>query len=774
MKNYLALAGIHARHSRQQSRMVILCIVLAVFLVTSVFSMADFERMHMTDKLIKDNGNWHISLNNVPFEEAERVLSEADVRAACRYDTFNYNLDKGCYLNGHPVCVIGTDQSFTDSIFADMLEEGHFPQNDSEIILSMNAKAIFACEVGDVVTVDMPEEDGTYTVCGFVSNNSDILAADVVIAVLDYPAFDSLAEANHQTREPQYYIQFRQSMTIKKTIAKLKSSHGWTNDDVSENSALLGITGMSTSTYIVGLYGVAAVLVVMVVLAGVFMISGSLNSNVAERTQFFGMIRCIGASKKQVRRIVRKEALSWLRFAIPIGIGASILACWGVCAWMAYGIGGEWEGMPVGKISLIGIAAGILVGYITVLLSANAPARKAAKVSPVEAVSGSSNREYTGKAFRNGGLPVAVSMGVHHTTSGKKNLLLMTGSFALSIILFLCFSVMITWVDNALTTNKPYAPDLSIYYEDYSENMSEEFAADLRKIDGVKYAYGRMHCHSDITTDADFDKLDLISYDDIQFEWAKKDLVRGDLSQVQDGLGGVMIVYDKDDPIELGTTVKLKGKTLTVQALLSDSPFGTDGDPAVICSEETFESIYGKSGYAVIEMQLDKSGGDETVAAIRSYLSKGMLLSDRREAKTESNSTYLAFTCMVYGFLTLIAMIAVVNIMNSISMSVTARRRQYGMMRAIGLDKKQLSKMVYAESVTYGIFGCAAGCLIGLPLHHWFFSKAITHYWGITWSIPIGSLAIIIAIVMGSAVLAATIPIKRLSEQSIIMTLNEA
>lgn len=212
MKNYLALAGIHAKHSRQQSRMVILCIVLAVFLVTSVFSMADFERMHMTDKLIKDNGNWHISLNNVPFEEAERVLSEADVRAACRYDTFNYNLDKGCYLNGHPVCVIGTDQSFTDSIFADMLEEGHFPQNDSEIILSMNAKAIFACEVGDVVTVDMPEEDGTYTVCGFVSNNSDILAADVVIAVLDYPAFDSLAEANHHTREPQYYIQFRQSI----------------------------------------------------------------------------------------------------------------------------------------------------------------------------------------------------------------------------------------------------------------------------------------------------------------------------------------------------------------------------------------------------------------------------------------------------------------------------------------------------------------------------------------------------------------------------------
>ena len=754
--------------------MVILCIVLAVFLVTSVFSMADFERMHMTDKLIRDHGNWHIVLNHVPFEEAEQVWNEAFVKAACRYDTFNYNLDKGCYLNGHPVCVIGTDRSFTESIFADMLEEGHFPQKDSEILLSMNAKTYFACEVGDAVTVEMPEKDGVYTVCGFVSNTSDILAADTVIAVLDYPTFDALAEANHQAREPQYYIQFRQSMTIKRTIAELKASHGWTKDNVGENTALLGITGMSTSNYIVGLYGVAAVLVVMVVLAGVFMISGSLNSNVAERTQFFGMIRCIGASKRQVRRIVRREALSWLRFAIPIGAGASVLACWGVCAWLAYGIGGEWEGMPVGKLSLLGIAAGILVGYITVLLSANAPARRAARVSPVEAVSGNSKREYTGKAFRNGGLPLAVSMGVHHTTSGKKNLVLMTGSFALSIILFLCFSVMITWVDNALTTNKPYSPDLSISYGGYAEGMSKEFAADLRRIDGVKYAYGRMHCCTDVTTDADFDRIDLISYDDIQFKWAKKELLRGDISQVQDGLCGVMIVYGKDDPIELGTAMTLGGETLTVQALLSNSPFGTGGDPIVICSEKTFESICGESDYAVIEMQLDQSGGDETVAEVRAKLSKGMLLSDRRAAKTEANSTYLAFTCMVYGFLTLIVMIALVNIINSISMSVTARRRQYGMMRAIGLDKKQLSKMVYAESVTYGLFGCAAGCLIGLPLHHWFFRNIITHYWGIAWRVPVGSLTIILVIILGSAVLAARIPIQRLSEQSVIATLNEA
>lgn len=68
------------------------------------------------------------------------------------------------------------------------------------------------------------------------------------------------------------------------------------------------------------IYGIAAVLFVLVLLAGILMISGSMNSNVAQRTKFFGMMRCIGASSQQIIRFVRLEALNWCKIAIPLGL----------------------------------------------------------------------------------------------------------------------------------------------------------------------------------------------------------------------------------------------------------------------------------------------------------------------------------------------------------------------------------------------------------------------------------------------------------------------
>ena len=83
----------------------------------------------------------------------------------------------------------------------------------------------------------------------------------------------------------------------------------------------------------------AAVLFVLVLLAGVLMISGSMNSNLAQRTQFFGMMRCIGMSKRQVIRFVRLEALNWCRTAVPIGLVLGTLASWTICAALRYGTG---------------------------------------------------------------------------------------------------------------------------------------------------------------------------------------------------------------------------------------------------------------------------------------------------------------------------------------------------------------------------------------------------------------------------------------------------
>lgn len=81
------------------------------------------------------------------------------------------------------------------------------------------------------------------------------------------------------------------------------------------------------------------------------MISSSLNSNVSQRMEFFGLLRCLGATRHQVLRFVRREALQWCITAMPIGIGLSIVVVWGLCAVMRQ-LSTVWFGyMPIWGIS---------------------------------------------------------------------------------------------------------------------------------------------------------------------------------------------------------------------------------------------------------------------------------------------------------------------------------------------------------------------------------------------------------------------------------------
>ncbi len=777
MKSYLSLVPLCARVRRRQNRMTVLCILIAVLLVTAIFSMADMAIRMETARVIEEHGHWHAMLKSLPEETADALTASPEVKAFARYDGLNFALAQDYTVDGKPCVVVGGDKAILTEIYDD-LAEGHFPEARDEILLSRRAKTMLSVAVGDKITLHTPVGNFVYTISGFGADVTISTDANVVGAVLDWDAFVQLADAQGETPAPVWFVRFEDHTNARGVLDGWRQQYGLTDENLSENTALLGLTGFSSDSYVMGMYLVAAILFVLVLAAGVFMIAGSLNSQTAQRIQFFGMLRCIGASKAQIMRLVRWEALYWCKTAVPLGVGLGILLTWGLCALLRFGAGAEFVQIPLFAVSGVGIGSGVVVGVLTVLLSSLAPARRAARVSPLAAVAGAfAPDQKFGRPIRCLAGHIETALGIRHALSSLKNLLLMTGSFALSILLILSFSVLVQWVQLALNPLQPWAPDVFYGSPDNRCEISRNFAREVEELPFVKRAFGRMYQSLPAQYQGESGQIDLISYEDQQFQWAEEDLVAGSLEAVRAGAvragQGVLTVFDKSNTLQVGDRIQVGSHSLTVAGVLEDSPFSATDQPTVICSEALFGELTGQTGYAVLDVQLTAQATRENVEQLYSLAEGRYDFYDRLDLNRDTRNTYWAFCLFVYGFLGVITLITMIHTLNSISMSVSARARQYGAMRAVGMAPAQLKAMIFAEAATYTALGFAAGCGLGLPLHRFLYGQMITRYWGVAWQAPLSTIGGILALLVFTSLVAPFAPARRVCSLPVAQSVNE-
>lgn len=772
MKSYLSLIPISAKVHKKQNRMTIICIVLAVFLVTAVFSMADMAVRAEKANMIIKHGNWHIKLHEVDQNTVEHLCSEPNVAASSWYDAINYKIDKDYYLNGKKMAIVGSEESYITDILTSEFE-GNFPQNTQEIMLTANARDVLGISLGESITINTPAGDMNYTVSGFKYDESAVFY-DAVVAFMNRESFEQVCSITGSNDSyPEYYIQFKPHTNMKKTIAGIKEQYGLTGDNVAENAGVLGMEGFSSNSYLMGLYGIAAFLFLLVLLAGVLMISSSMNTNVSERTKFFGMLRCTGASKQQIIQFVRLEALNWCKRAIPMGVVIAIAVTWALCALMRFLIGGEFSNIPVFGVSAVGIVCGIIVGIVTVLIAAQSPAKYAAKVSPVAAVSGNAYntkniRHKTNTRFGK----VETALGINHAIASKKNLVLMTLSFAVSIIMFLGFSSLLGFVEHALPSLRGYTPDVSITSAEGNCSIDRGLYDEIYGRQGIKNVYGSMFSlHTPVLSDRT-DEVDLISYDMYMMNWSENNaLINGNLSKILGDSNYAFTIHNKTSTLRKGDKIQIGNEEIEIAGEFSTGIW-SDGKATVVCSEETFTRLTGKSGYTTLCIKLAEDATENDVTFLRNLAGEHSLV-DYRESNRQSRSTYWLFSILVYGFLAIIAMITIFNIMNSISMSVSAKIKQYGAMRAIGMGGRQLTKMIATEAVTYAVLGCIIGMIAGLPLNKQLFETLVTSHFGEPWIFPFVPIAVILILVSVSCAMAVYAPAKRIRNMAITATINE-
>lgn len=775
MKSYLSLIPISARVKRKQNFMTILCISISVLLVTTIFSVSDMLMRTYTEGLQQKHGNWHIKLEQISTEDAREISRRLDVLNLGVLENFNTDASEGYYIGEKKAALYGTDNTYMAKL-ANAVYQGRFPEKDSEVMLSPNAKPALHVEIGDTVTLRTPKTTEEFTISGFGCDDQDSYGAQTYLmgVYLTQTAFSAIMDQNGNSVSPTYYVQFQTAAKASKAETQIRAQFHLSQQYISENTVVMGLAGKSNNASVKNIYGVAIILFVLVLLAGVLMISGSMNSNVASRTKFFGMMRCIGASRKQIIRYVRLEALNWCKRAIPVGLFAGILISWIICAVLHYVVGGEFSTISVIAFSPIGVISGGAVGIVTVLLAAQSPAKRASKVSPVMAVSGNAETAYfSGHSVKLSFGKVERNLGIHHGIASKKNWFLMTASFSFSIILFLCFCVGLNFMEELIPSMRPWQPDITLNGYGNALVLSENLRNTIQSISGVKGVYGCAYLDNVPATSSreKVDHVNLMAYSDYLLDMGKDSIVQGDLSEIYGDSDKVMTVINKDNPFKVGDTVKIAGKEVTITCGISSGLYGSDF--SIICSKETFLRLTGKNNYSLMGIQLEKNATNETLQQINNLVDKDVIFEDLRVKNQQDRTTYLAFVVVVYSFLGIIAMITLFNIVNSISMSVTARMKQYGAMRAVGMDRKQLKKMIGAEAFTYAISGLIVGGSVGLVLHRLLYARLLTRYFGVQWELPFMLLGIILVFDLGAALLAVYMPAKKISTMSVTEIISE-
>ena len=777
MKSYLSLVPISGKVRKRQNRMTIFCVIISVLLVTAIFSGADMWIRASSEGLQQKHGNWHIRLENISQDIAEEIAQRPDVAAVGWSETFNTDADQPFYIGEKKAALYGADSIYLAEL-VNALEEGSLPQGDNDIMLSSNARLALDVKIGDHVTVKTPSGDTDFTVCGFGSDDADTYQGQtyLVAVYMMRDAYIGVMEQNNIPINPTCYIQFQDVSKASGITSEIRQQYDLPEEDISENTAIMGLAGQSSNESMKNIYGIAAILFVIVLLAGVLMISGSMNSNVAQRTKFFGMMRCIGASRQQIIRYVRLEALNWCKTAVPVGLVTGTAIEWGICAFLRYGIGGEFAAMPVFALSPVGLISGAVVGIVTVLLAAQSPAKRASKVSPMAAVSGNSDTALSVRHTRKRKIrKVERTLGIHHATASKKNWFLLTASFSLSIILFLCISVGLDFAHELFPVTRSWQADTDITLTGYANErvLAQGLSDEISGITGVEHVWGSSYTEHvpAASSRQEIDHVNITSYSEYMLDCAEESLVQGNLSEVYGDSGKAMTVLNKDNPIKVGDIIQVAGQEIEVVCGISSGLY--PGEYSIICSQETFTRLTGEENYSMIGIQLSRQATDETVKQINSLAGSNVIFTDERQRNQEDANTWLATKFLLYSFMAIIAMITLFNIINSISMSVTARIKQYGAMRAVGMDGEQLTRMIAAEAFTYAVSGLIVGSGIGIVLSRFLYVRLVTRYFGSQWSLPVVLIAIIVVFDTVSAAAAVYAPAKRIRNMPITATINE-
>jgi putative ABC transport system permease protein len=705
------------------------------------------------------------------------------------------------------------------------LVAGRAPQADGEIVINQAAADQGNFAIGDTATVLVHAGPQRFRIVGIVKfGTADSIASGNGVLLTQ-------AAAQHLVAEPGRFddIGVVADRGVSQAQLRDRLAVALPGAEVVTGKAIVKENDRTVKKAVKGLNQGLLAFAVIALFVGSFIIHNTFSILVAQRGKEMALLRAIGASRRQVLGSVLLEAVVVGLIAALLGVAAGV----GVAAGLRALLSGFGLEIPAGGIVLTPrtVVVSLLTGVLVSAASALLPARKAAKAPPVAAMrdlahdsSGRSLRRLaTGAAVTGAGvtalslgllldpkrmLPVglgaaAIFVGVavlgpviarpagrllgaplpalqglpgtlarENAVRNPKRTSATAAALMIGVSLVAFIAIFGSSTKKSLTADidKTFTSDFLIDTGSFAA-LSPDLAKRLRRLPEVQAASGVRSNMAEIDgATSDLVAVDPASYGRI----VDLGITKGRLVDLDTHSIAVLDTVARAKGWSVGEDVRVRfaetgEQRLTVAAIFSNKQ--TVGSSYLLGLPAYDANFADRLDSRVLVKRAEGVSLDATRAAVERVTANfpTARLQDRAQYKRSQTAEADKELGLLYVLLALAVLIALLGITNTLALSVFERTRELGLLRAIGMARRQVRAMVRWESVIIALFGTGLGLVIGM-FFSWAMVKALPDQAALT--VPVGQLAAGTIVAALAGVVAAILPARRAARLDVLAAIS--
>lgn len=813
MKMTTRVAYCNMRHYKSKNILIGIAIILTTLLLFVIPSIGK-DMVEVNFAVInKIYPTWHALYRNVDESTVMKLAAHHDVK------TYGLRSDAG-YMNleDATVSMMYMDRTGME-LYKVKLKEGQLPQKENDIVVSKGILEALGQngKIGDTITVpyQILKDDGLdytkekdFRICGFLADNE---------SSKEQKQYTSLvSEAFLKAEIPVEQVKYRFLLQVNgqkgnttadytETIQNIARQFGISEDDMNINKEYLAANYVDPATIpvIVGI-------MLIVVLAGIITIYSVYYVSMNQRVREFGKLKAIGATKRQLRQIVLREGMGVALFAIPIGLLIGTVAVKVVLLQFVEHakdsnvlITEAYKVVAKGEVQLyywwIYLLA-IAVTLCTVYLSLMKPMRMAAKVSEIEAMryQGDSKRQKSsrkGYQFLNIGRLTKRNLAENKKKSTITIVsMAVTGIFVMMVATVLSCANPMESAKSSIVGQYEISPIVESGNKEHPEYewaevqknnpLNEGLKQQIEELDGVE----RVDVFTALKVSGGpfEEKIGTEFINGVPEEYAeelKKGITEGNVTY-EELKSGDKVILDRAllhwyPDIKVGDKLKLNihdgdntfQKEIEVAAI-GEYGTGLTNYNCLIMAKEGAEKLTINNSSSYFQVIADKDYDEALEASLQAIVDGSGRLQMRtwkNEYDTWENAIQMTRGAC-YAFIIILAAISIMNLINTMINSVHVRKKELGMMQAIGMSDRQLMKMLQLEGIFYTvgtlIISIGVGSLAGYPL--FLYAKRTGMFDISTYHYPVTAAIIIILTLFVIQMLLAILIAKSVRKDSLI------